>query len=275
MADRAQLAELREAHERAHTDEPDLSPDELAAAERLDARAQLLELGIPAERVPEAGHVWIVVGKMGSHKSTWAKAQAATWPDRVRVVVFDYCDEWSPYGKKSRHTRPGPMTKRVTLDELAEHPEILDEPYLRLAVVPRGTRAERAEDFRQLIEILGVDGTGRDRDLVLIVEEVWATAALARDEYGTLATLGRHSGLAMVFIAQWASAIPHEVRRQAALVAAHRQDFDIDIDALTPPMPREQAERVRLLKRGEREIWRESAADRDHKPAGKSRDSAA
>jgi hypothetical protein len=268
-------AEVEAVREAAHRAPRVLTPAEISEAERRDTAGELRALGIPVEPPPEAGQILIVVGKMGSWKSTWAKAQVASWPDSVRVVAFDYCDEWSRLGRVSKHTRLGPLTQRMTVDELHNRPEVLDDAYLRLAVVPQGGADQRAQDFRDVISILGVDGTGRDRDLVLVVEEVWATAAACQNEYGTLATLGRHSGLALMLIAQWASAIPHMARRQAALIAAHRQEFDIDIDALTPPMPFEQAERVRHLKRGEREIWREDSAALEPKAGKKSREAAA
>jgi hypothetical protein len=258
------LAEIREAVTRAHAPPRKLSLAELEERERLDTAGELRALGIPAVPSPEAGDIWVVVGKMGTGKSTWAKAQVATWPDSIRVICFDYCDEWSRLGRASKHVRLGPLTQRMTVDEICASPAVLDAPYLRLAVVPEGTRAERAEDFRDLLALLDVGG-GDDRDCVLVVEEVWATAALCKDEYGTLATLGRHSGLAMVFVAQWASAIPHEVRRQARLIAAHTQTLPLDIDALAEVMGEEAAARVRHLPKGEAEIWREAEPKREKK----------
>lgn len=220
---------------------------------------------------PEPGDIILDVGITGTGKSTWLKAMLALWAS-LRVVAWDHLDELTIFGRQTPYVKLGPLTKRMTIDELRSNPSVLDEPGLRLGVVPvrRGPKG-RGQDFCDFIELLCLDDEERaDEDsesrgtlpYLLALEEVPRVAPYAQQELETVATIGRHSGVSVVAVAQWAAAIPHQLRRQCRRIVAHAQTWDLDLDALAQPMGPELAERVKSLPNHQRVIWDRDAAHR-------------
>jgi hypothetical protein len=252
-----------------------ISPAEVARRLARDYAGELLKLERWQKMAPpEPGEIILDVGITGTGKSTWAKAMLALWV-HLRVVAWDHLDELSIFGRQTDYVMLGSLTERVTIDELRANPSILDKPTLRLAVVPTRRGPEgRAQDFRDFIDLLELDDQERADEetercdtlpYLLLLEEVARTAKFCAAEYETVATIGRHSGVSVLAVAQWAAAIPHPLRRQCCAIAAHAQTWNIDIDALAEPMGRDDAERVRALKKHERVLWtrtqgREAAA---------------
>lgn len=248
-----------------------LSAAEVQRRKERDYAGELLALGIPKMEAPEPGTIILDVGITGTGKSTWAKAMLAAWFS-LRVVAWDHLDEMSIYGRERPEVMLGPLTKRVTIDELRANPAMLDEPELRLAVVPtrRGPKG-RGQDFCDFVDLLALEDEERDTEAVeamgtlpylLVIEEVARLSDYASEEFKTIATVGRHSGASVLAIAQWAAAIPHPMRRQCRRIVAHAQTWDLDIDALAQPMGAELAEQVKNLPNHQQVIWDRDAAHR-------------
>lgn len=252
-----------------------LSDAELQRRLKADYPGELLALkGFEEMARPEPGVITIDVGITGTGKSTWLKVMLARWlkDPSTRVVAWDHLDELSIYGRASPYRMMGPLPKRVTMDQLREHEEMLDEPELRIAVVPTRRGADgRAKDFRDLVDLLGLEDLEREDEVaeamgnlpyLFCIEETGRVAEFCLEEFKVISTVGRHSGVSVIAVAQWAAAIPHPLRRQARVIVAHGQDWDIDIDALADPMGRELAETVRGLPDHQRVIWDRDAAHR-------------
>jgi hypothetical protein len=150
----------------------------------------------------------------------------------------------------------------MTIEELQEKPEVLGASDLSLAVVPTGKgRAALAQDLEDLYALLECT-----QDLVFVLDEVWLTAEHATETYGILATQSRHQGMPLVLISQWTTAIPISARRQATIIAAHRQYLPSDLDALAEVMGPDKAERVKRLPKYHRIVWREADELEDAPP---------
>lgn len=195
----------------------------------------------------------MIVGKTGTGKSTLAKELCGLWMKRHRVVCFDVCDEYSQKGRRSREVRLGPLRERVTLEQLHKKLELLDDPNLALSVVPSDDEEECARDFEDLAEL--VKHTG---DLVFIVEEVGFFGELAAARINQVATMFRHYGVAVVFVAQCAVQVPKKARRQLSALVSFRQDDPDDLSALESLAGETFAERVSRLAAGEHADWRDS-----------------
>lgn len=204
---------------------------------------------------PEAEDVLLVLGKRGSGKSTWVKEQIAHWVKLgQRVVAFDPRDEHSKLGKPSKQHTQGVLEQRLTIAELQEHPEVLLEPGLNLAVVVRHTVAGATEDLADLLELLEAAGA---EDLLLLIDEVALTSEGSHVIYRELATQSRHDGMPLVLISQWATSIPLSCRRQASRIAGHRQSEVADLEAAAARMGDGKGFSLRALRKWERILWSE------------------
>ena len=204
-----------------------------------DFRAALLALGVPFLPAPKPGEHSIIVGITGSGKSTTAKVLVAQWKD-ARVLVVDLLDEHSIWGVQTDQVMLGSLTRRITIDELRERPETLEEPGLRAALVfTRKGAKGRAKDFRDFVELLALEDQERadeeteaaaGQPLIVVVEEVPRLAPHCANEFEALACVSRHSGVSVIAVGQYASGIPHPLRRQCRRIIAHAQTWDLDID---------------------------------------------
>ena len=240
----------------------------LSAAERdrrlgLDYMGALFALDVPKVPAPKPGEHMLIVGITGSGKSTTAKALVARWA--ARVAVWDPLDEHSIWGVQTEQVMLGALRRRITIDELRNSPGILDEPDLRAAIVPtRKGQKGRAQDFADFVDLLALEDQPREDEiaeaaagqpLIVVVEEVPRLAQFCTGEFEALACVSRHSGVAVVAVAQYASGIPHPLRRQCRRIVAHAQTWDLDIDALAQPMGDDRAELVRSLRGHDSITW--------------------
>jgi hypothetical protein len=202
---------------------------------------------------PEAEDVYLDLGQRGSGKSTWAKLQIAHWVELgQRVVAFDPRDEHSELGKPSKQHTLGALKQRMTITELQDHPEVLLEPGLNLAVVVRHTIAGATEDLADLLGLLEAAGA---EDLLLVIDEVALTSEGSHAIYRELATQSRHEGMPLMLISQWATSIPLSCRRQASFIAGHRQSEVADLEAAAARMGDAKGFSLRALKKWERILW--------------------
>lgn len=198
----------------------------------------------------------VVVGKTGSGKSHWVKAQCAQWMKSHRLIVFDVCDEYSQHGRKGEAL--GPLKERCTVDELLNDPrEYLDRRRVALSVVSEGDPDEVADDFLAVSQLLKHTG-----NVLFVVEEVgyFSDVKSAYERLKTVATMYRHHGVAVVFVSQRAVQVPKTARSQASAIVAFRQDEPDDLDALRlrcgTAIPDIDA-RVSRLRVGESVTWRD------------------
>jgi energy-coupling factor transporter ATP-binding protein EcfA2 len=203
----------------------------------------------------EPEDVALYVGKRGSGKSTRAKqllaaAMAAGQP----CVAFDPHDEYSQEGRQSSQVRLGPLTQRMTVEQLAADPDALLEKRLSLAVVPEGLGPrEKAEAFSALVDEVLDAG-----DVVLLADEVGQWGRYCAEQLDELACQSRHSGVPVVLVAQRLVQVPKTARTQATLVNSGRQDNPDDLAALADLAGEGFSEAVARLKRGECVQWVES-----------------
>jgi len=204
----------------------------------------------------------LVCGKTGSGKSSQVKEALRHWQARgVRALVLDPCDEYSKHGRETGLVRLGPCRARVTAAELARRPELVTAARLSLAVVPDGPDA-RAWARAALLVMRVARHAGR---CLVTLDEVgtWTDSSLhpachqAKAELVALATNGRHTGLALVLVAQRAAQVPASARAQATDVWAFLQDAPADVAALAERIGT-QAEGVTRLPLGECIEWRDT-----------------
>jgi hypothetical protein len=175
-----------------------------AAPMKLDARERLLAVGIT-----------------GAGKTTWVRDHIVR--DAERIVAWDV------------HAEYGLPT--ISLDELANDETILDEPRLRVAVVPDW---EDPEDLsEQFVAFAGIMKTADS--LTLVVDEVGLLEGKALRRLVYLATQSRHWGMPLVMVSQRAVQVPKTARDQATRIISFRQIDPEDIEALERRMgPRAQ-----------------------------------
>lgn len=211
-----------------------------------------------------------VVGKTGTGKSYWVKDYLRAALDRgVRVVVIDVCDEYSRSGvPRNGLTSDGPLRQRVTLADLNASPSILKDARLSLAVVPNDIRSPRnmAHTFLTVIAMLRAVG----KPTLLVVDEVgrWTNPSAdqgkpnkchqARIELGTVATVDRKNGFALVCVSQSASHIPIDVRKQSDEWVCFLQDSQEDLEAMESRLGKEKAAEVSRLGRFQSVHWRDA-----------------
>lgn len=200
--------------------------------------------------------VVLITGKRGSGKSTKAKELAASEIRHGhRVVAFDPHDEYSVQGKKTKAVTLGPLKRRVTLERLLEHPEILREPGLSLAVVPsNGTMGvDLAEDFADLVSMIEEVG-----DVTFIADEVGDYSKYANAELEHIGTQSRHWNVPLVLVSQRAIHVPKTARDQVSILFAGVQSDADDLKALAKvARSPDFAEAVSRLPRPGILTWRE------------------
>ncbi|NBD09638.1 helicase HerA domain-containing protein [Corallococcus silvisoli] len=199
--------------------------------------------------------VVLCVGKRGTGKSTRAKAMlAAAMAAGQRVLAFDPHDEYSKHGRDSGQVRLGPLTQRMTLVELADNLDVLEEDGLALAVVPEGSQRDKGEDFAALVDdVLDVG------ELVFLADEVGQWGRYAIEALEELACQSRHSAVPVVLVAQRLTQIPKTARTQATQLNSGRQDNPDDLKALADLAGDDFAVAVARLARGEHKHWRDDA----------------
>jgi len=217
----------------------------------------------------------LVVGKTGTGKSTLVKEAIKAWNVQgVRVVVIDVCDEYSLEGKP-RHglTSEGTCRKRVTALELSRNPELIKEARLSLAVVPPDTNDPRSMARTALYVMDLVAKCGRPTVVVFDETGRWTNSSAGKEchaagvRLAAFATADRKNGLAGVFVAQCATQIPSDVRRQCDEMWLFLQDYADDIEALGERIGEEKAAAVSRLPQFECITWRDSTHPQQHPPA--------
>lgn len=205
----------------------------------------------------EARDRLLVVGKTGYGKSTWIKLLLAFLMKRGHRILFgDYQDEYSIFGQQNDQRTLGPLTQRITLDELYELPEVLDYEDLALAVVMRRDPEEAAEDFSDLVEL--AEGTG---DLVLGFDEVGMFEEHCRKRMHYVATQSRHWNVPLILASQRMVDIHPKARSQASHLVTFHQDNPADLKAIEIlTLSEEFAASVPLLDVGQLKHWRDSDA---------------
>lgn len=218
------------------------------------------------------------IGKTGTGKSTRMKAALAmAMKGGQRVLVFDPLDEYSQLGRARSSVRLGPLTQRMTMDELAEEleladednrPSILEREDLALAVVPMGTEPEEwAADFAALLA--EVEAVG---DMVLCADELNVWGEYAVKPVKKAACLSRHwgdAGVPLCLGSQRAVGIHPTARAQASVIISGLQDLPPDLDALEERCGKAFAEEVARLAPGEFRVWRDTEPRADSPKQGR------
>lgn len=175
----------------------------------------------------------LCIGKVGTGKSTRRKGALANAmaAGQRRIISFDTLDEDSIHGRKRKSVELGPLTRRMTTEELADNLDVLWEDELYLAVVP-ATRDpdEWAHDFAALIQ--DVEEAG---DCILSASEVGVWSEYCVKALNKAACLARHwgdEGVGLIVDAQRATGIPYTFRTQASDIVSGLQDMPDDVDAL-------------------------------------------
>lgn len=211
----------------------------------------------------EPHDVVLIVGKRGCGKSYAAKALAADLlKSGARVVAFDPHDEYSKKGRKSPQVNLGPLTDRVTLEQLIENPQLLDSKKLSLAVVPEGSNADLAGGFAELVELVSATG-----GLTLIADEVGEYSQHGEDALNSAATQSRHYECPIVLVAQRMTQIPKTARTQASVLHTFLQSNPEDLEALVKLTgDKEFAARVSRLPRRKCLTWRDTPTPEGNAP---------
>lgn len=204
----------------------------------------------------------LVVGKTGFGKSTFLKKLLAQLMRKKRRLLFgDYQDEYSVLGEVNEQRTLGPLLQRVTLDELLELPELLDNEELAMAVVMRRDPEEAAEDFSDLVDL--AESTG---DLVLGFDEVGMFEEHCRKRMHYVATQSRHWNVPLILASQRMVDIHPKARSQASHLISFHQDNPADIRAIEVlTLSEEFAASVPLLDVGQHKHWRDSDQRRELK----------
>lgn len=214
-------------------------------------------------RLPEPRSRLFFCGKTGTGKSTRLKELLRTWGAKgVRIVALDINDEYSQQGRETGLVRLGPLRRRVTAAQLAADPSLLLEPRLSLAVVPGGGARQWARALLMLAKMLRATKGGR---VLFVVDEAGSiidpgldpACHQARAELTSLATNGRHAGIALALVTQRAAQLPPGIRSQATSWTVFRQDEPADLEALEERLGKHFSERVRALPIGEHLDWRD------------------
>lgn len=210
---------------------------------------------------PTARDRILYVGKTHSGKSYALKRRMREWLTAgARVVAVDPCDE---YSRKGGGADLGPLVERVTAAQLAEQPELVTKARLALSVVPsEDTVRGWARAFLLVSGLLRRAG----RPVVLVADEVgaWTDSSAhpqchrARSELISLATNGRHRGIALALVAQRAANVPLTVRSQLSEIVTFRQDEPEDLAALAERIGEEQANGAAALAVGQCIEWRDT-----------------
>jgi energy-coupling factor transporter ATP-binding protein EcfA2 len=206
----------------------------------------------------EPHDVVLSTGKRGSGKSTRLKeALAAAIAAGQRVVVFDVLDEYSQLGRKRSSVVLGPLTRRMTVEDLADDVDVLLEDSLALAVVPVSKEPEDwAADFTALLQ--EVEEVG---DLVLAADELAVWAQFCGKAIDRAACTSRHwgdAGVALAFGSQRATGIPFTTRTQATQILSGLQDMPADLEALRDRCGERFADEVAALKGHDFRHWRDT-----------------
>ncbi len=190
---------------------------------------------LPHDRVTVTG----ITGSGKTHYVTHELVQSAS-----RVVV------WDPKGEYD--------LEHVTLDELADDPDMLDAERVRLAVVPTSEDLdELSEDFVVFVGLVKGSAGG----FALIIDEVVLLEGRARRMLAYIATQSRSwgDGVPLVLVSQRATDIPKTARVQASRIVSFRQTDPDDVGALREVIG-ERADQVPRLARYESVCWHESEA---------------
>lgn len=170
------------------------------------------------------------VGKTGTGKSTRAKAFLGLALDEGwRVCGFDPHNEFSKEGRPSKQVTLGPLARSMTVEEFlaGDAEQLLDEPKLSLALVPRPRPRDMAEDFKELVPL--IRATGR---LMFFADELGLWGEYCQDELDELATQSRHDDVPLVLVAQRMVQIPKTARTQVSHLNSGLQDEPSDLDAI-------------------------------------------
>lgn len=203
--------------------------------------------------------VCLVVGKRGAGKSHHLKGMlAGELAGGARVCAFDFHDEYSHGGRPSKVVDLGPCAARVTMEDLVRSPELLDDPHLSLAVVPRPVPELAAEDLADLAELVLASGR-----MTFAIDELGAVEEWCRSSVNFLCTQSRHSEVPVLLGAQRTVQIPKTARTQATEIVSFVQSNPDDLRELERIAGPDFAARVSRLPRREFCHWR----DDDPSPA--------
>lgn len=199
-----------------------------------------------------------IVGVSGTGKSNAGKEWCAREMAAGRnVVAFDPEDEWSQGGRPSKRRKLGPLTARMSFEQFAQSPEVLEAEGLALAVVPSDDPDLAAEECAELCgHVMAMGG------LVLVLEEVGgyafdgAGAAAARKAINFVFTRGRHREVTPLALSQRLVHVPLTSRAQVNALQVFCQTDPDDLSAIDKRTnPENFSERVANLPAGESLIW--------------------
>lgn len=200
--------------------------------------------------------IMAIPGKRGMGKSTEAKKVcAAELQAGARCAAFDYHDEYSVHGDTNDGVVTlGPLSQRCTVDQLLDRPELMDEPRLSLAIVPRaGSPVYVAGQFKEVHSVWV--NTGR---FTAFVDELGRFARYAADQLADLATQSRHYKIPLVLASQRMVHIPADARSQVTEMRCFRQTHPADLKAIYELTGSEDfAARVPRLRKHEKLKWRD------------------
>lgn len=188
-----------------------------------------LMLLVPHDRV-------VIVGKVGSGKSTYAKRLIAEQLSAgARALAFDPNDENSRHGEKKQHVDLGPLRDRCTVDELlanaARGGTWLERADLSLAVVPESKMPDAlAEDVEALHALVATEG-----DMVVLLEEMGLyrdTAAMILRVWGTQSRHYGKKGSPLIACAQKLVLIEKSLRDQCSILVTGVQTDPEDLDTI-------------------------------------------
>lgn len=151
-----------------------------------------------------------IYGRSGSGKSTFAKALIR---DRRRVIAFDPCDEYGDIPGFERFTNMGLLQARLARDPAA----------FRLAYIPPdGKEAERLNSLSSLVRVMQEPYRAGSSDwtLTFLVEELSMSFHVNGGDarapgFGGLCARGRHYGVELVGVTQYAAEVGMKFRANA------------------------------------------------------------
>jgi hypothetical protein len=175
----------------------------------------------------------LCIGKVGTGKSTRRKGALANAmrAGQRRIISLDVLDEDSIHGRKRKSVELGPLTRRMTMEELAKDLDVIWQDEICLAVVPmEDDPGEWAEDLEALLDEVKQAG-----DCILSLPELGMYAEFCTRRVNQAFCLARHwgdEGVGIIADAQRATGVPYTARTQASDIVSGLQDMPADIDAL-------------------------------------------
>jgi hypothetical protein len=183
----------------------------------------------------------IILGLPLSGKSTLA---AKLTKDVPRLLFFD------PFQDNDTIAN----VQKISMDELRENPKLLAKDKFRYAIQPGNeTLVEDADEFISYARAAG--------NLVMVMDEVGDYKRELEQELSAVARNVRHQGIVPIFVSQFATDIPKNVRRAASSVYSFIQYHPHDLDALAEVYGEKYANTVSHLRKYRYALWNQENSD--------------